>query len=233
MGREQEHAVSMNAVFVEIAADLLVRLADDPGGVAALFGPVAPRFPVAAGESAQLLNRLHLVADRQPALQKVLADGLHVDAAALRRHDDSTIGALMDRLRGAVTVADERRAVLDLGRAWHGVHYLLAGSADPTGTPAGSAVLGGRELGPDFSGRGPARAFVPLEVLAIADDLQRRRLADEMAARLDADQLADLGIYPGRWEPFDLAWIRVEAGRLARFYGAAAGRSSAVVTAIG
>ncbi len=49
---------------------------------------------------------------------------------------------------------------LDLDKAWHGLHWLLTGTADDTDTPAGQAILGGTEIGED-KGYGPSRLLRP------------------------------------------------------------------------
>jgi hypothetical protein len=39
---------------------------------------------------------------------------------------------------------------MDLDKAWHGIHFLLNGTAWSITTVAGEAILGGREFGPDM-----------------------------------------------------------------------------------
>lgn len=52
-------------------------------------------------------------------------------------------------------------------KAWHGIHYLLAGDADFVDTPAGWAVLGGTEFGDDKGGR-RVRWLAPDDVRRVA-----------------------------------------------------------------
>ena len=62
---------------------------------------------------------------------------------------------------------------LDIGKTWHGLHYLLTRTAwEIRGGPAGAAILGGEEIGED-GGDGPAR-------------LLRRNAVEEIADALDA-----------------------------------------------
>lgn len=49
---------------------------------------------------------------------------------------------------------------LDLDKSWHGIHYLLTGTAWGIGEGAGAAILGGDEIGED-GGYGPARLLDP------------------------------------------------------------------------
>lgn len=59
---------------------------------------------------------------------------------------------------------------VDLDKAWHGVHFLLTGSAyDVTGT-LGAAVMGGRPVGED-DGYGPPRLLEQPEVAEVAEAL--------------------------------------------------------------
>ncbi len=62
------------------------------------------------------------------------------------------------------TPADE---LVEVGRAWHGVHVLLNGSAWGGSGPAFDVVLGGTTLG-DPSTYEPVRVLVPARVAAVA-----------------------------------------------------------------
>lgn len=92
---------------------------------------------------------------------------------------------------------------LDLDKAWHGLHYLLTGTAWEGEFPASFLVSGGMPLGEEDVGYGPARAFAPEEVRAIADFLDGM---DETAlrARYVPAELAEAEIYP------DVIWTRDE-----------------------
>ena len=54
----------------------------------------------------------------------------------------------------------EHEQRFDLDKAWHGIHFLLTGSAWETTPGAGESVLGGDPVGPD-RGYGPARLLDP------------------------------------------------------------------------
>src|SRR5262245_56989103 len=88
-------------------------------------------------------------------------------------------------------------AELDLGQAWHGVHFPLCGSAGEAAGPLGSAVLGGREIGSDL-GYGPARYLEPSEVTDIAGALAPLT-TEALAARFDPIVMDQHKIYPGHW----------------------------------
>src|SRR5829696_3506561 len=88
---------------------------------------------------------------------------------------------------------------LDLDKAWHGVHFLLTGSADEVDGPAGYLLAGGEDIGDDGDGDPGARLLGPAQVrdfaalLAALDD-------DEVARRFDPARMTALGIYPDIWE---------------------------------
>lgn len=71
---------------------------------------------------------------------------------------------------------------IDLDKAWHGIHFLLTGSAWEGAEPLCYLVTGGHQLGDEDIGYGPARALLPHEVAAFdaalsqvtVDDLRQR-----------------------------------------------------------
>jgi hypothetical protein len=86
---------------------------------------------------------------------------------------------------------------LDLEKAWHGIHFLLCGSAGESPETLGTAVLGGKELGADL-GYGPARYLEAADVKEIASAL-KRVTAEELGARFNAAALDEAKVYPGGW----------------------------------
>jgi Domain of unknown function (DUF1877) len=85
-----------------------------------------------------------------------------------------------------------------LEKAWHGLHYLLTGTAGESGLPLGFLLEGGREVGEDL-GYGSPRLFEPGEVqqmnaaLAPIND-------DELWNRFDPDAMEAENVYPGIWD---------------------------------
>jgi hypothetical protein len=61
----------------------------------------------------------------------------------------------------ALTSADFA-APLDLGQAWHALHFALTGSPDPDSSPLGRALLGGTP-------HGRAIGYGPLQYLGVAE----------------------------------------------------------------
>ena len=124
--------------------------------------------------------------------------------------------------------------MLELDKAWHGVHYILSGTAElePSDDVASRAVLGGVEIGDDFSGYGPARVSEPDEVAQIAEALGDSRVALDAAGRYDAERLTELQIYAFGWDEDAREWLLSSLRELRRFYSDAAAHASGVVTCL-
>jgi hypothetical protein len=124
------------------------------------------------------------------------------------------------------------RATLDVDKAWHGLHYVLTGSAWDADGVLGQIVLGGTEIGEDELGYGPARYLTSEEV-----DLSSAALAEVAAsadplARFDPELMTSMSIYPGVWEADDREWLDDAFRRLAEFYAQAAAGGSAVLACL-
>jgi Domain of unknown function (DUF1877) len=91
----------------------------------------------------------------------------------------------------------DARAEIDVDKAWHGIHFLLTGTAWEGEPPLGFIVRGGRELGE--VGYGPARLFSNDEVKAIAASL-RPLTREVLEARFQPDTMMRLEIYPNIWD---------------------------------
>jgi hypothetical protein len=88
---------------------------------------------------------------------------------------------------------------IDLDKAWHGIHYLLTGTAWEGAEPLNFIVCGGKEVGDVDVGYGPARVFSSREVEKIADALgalDRNALRE----RFDPKEMMSLEIYPEIWD---------------------------------
>ncbi|MBN1203720.1 MAG: YfbM family protein [Myxococcaceae bacterium] len=92
---------------------------------------------------------------------------------------------------------------LDVGETWHGLQYLLTGTAWEGAAPLDFLVRGGEEVGDIPSDEGTARVFTPAEVKQLSEALRALSL-DTLRGRFDAGKLQQLDIYPGTWdEPAD------------------------------
>ncbi|MGW4943549.1 YfbM family protein [Actinoplanes sp. NPDC004185] len=126
---------------------------------------------------------------------------------------------------------DREEDILDLDKAWHGIHFLLTGSAWETSPGAGEAVLGGDPIGDDL-GYGPAR-LVPAEWVQLVAAALREVTADHLQARFDPAALLAEAIYPQVWDDDDFAnYLLPNFLSLQAFYVAAAEEKQAVLLVI-
>ena len=88
---------------------------------------------------------------------------------------------------------------IDLDKAWHGIHFMLTGTAWEGAPPLNFLLHGGTDIGEVEVGYGPARGMTAAEVKAVAGALAG---IDEafMRARFDPAQMTQLDIYPGIWD---------------------------------
>lgn len=98
----------------------------------------------------------------------------------------------------------------DLDKAWHGLHYLFAGTAWEGHAPSDLLVNGGEQIGEVDVGFGPARALLPEDVRRFAGFLASLD-HETLRARFDPAKMEALTIYPSRlWasddQPFDYLW---------------------------
>jgi hypothetical protein len=119
--------------------------------------------------------------------------------------------------------------VVDLDKSWHGIHWLLCGSAWEADQPAGQAILGGREVGEDL-GYGPARLLDPDGVRAVAEALAAVDGGD-LGARMDPGAMAAADLYPQIWDEAGLydEYLLPHYEQLRAFYARAAAEGLAVL----
>jgi hypothetical protein len=123
---------------------------------------------------------------------------------------------------------------VDLDKAWHGIHYLLTGSAESNDTLASKVIMGGQDIGPD-RGYGPAQLLMPGEVKEIAKLLEQTTI-ETLRARYKPKEMTRARIYPEMiWERDGedaLRYVLENYKKLAAFYERAAERGQAVILAI-
>lgn len=90
---------------------------------------------------------------------------------------------------------------LDIDKAWHGIQFLLNGSAWEGESPLYNVVLGGTVLGDEDLGYGPARYLTPEEVRETYLALEQIS-ADDFRARYDPRAMTKAEIYP------EIVWER-------------------------
>lgn len=94
--------------------------------------------------------------------------------------------------------APDPGGMLDVDKAWHGLHFLFTGTAWEGSPPLNFIVAGGTEIGDVDVGYGPARAFTNAEVRNIARSLESIT-ADDLRSRFDPKKMTALEIYPEIW----------------------------------
>jgi hypothetical protein len=92
----------------------------------------------------------------------------------------------------------EERTSTDLDKAWHGIHWLLTGSADGGDEPHCYLLAGGEQVGDVDVGYGPARALTSQQVAAW-DDALTKMSRDELGRRFEPKAMLDADIYPQIW----------------------------------
>jgi hypothetical protein len=86
---------------------------------------------------------------------------------------------------------------LEIDKAWHGLHFLLTGTAWDGSFPLNFIVAGGEEVGDDL-GYGPARALRSADVVKV-DTALDPLTSEELRGRFDAARMTELEIYPFGW----------------------------------
>jgi hypothetical protein len=252
--------MSMMGRFVQIMPDRLKQLLDDPSGVEELFAPdqVAQGVTRLMGGTLALALQnqapkmlMTTMARMDPAMRErvekaLTAAGVDVDALARGEGGDSLAKLMAERGRVLAAAAgipiqppasgsapaSGKGASISLDKAWHGVHYLMCGKAEPGTDLASQAIMGGTDIGDDL-GYGPARYFDANKVAALAKELSRPNLEAEMMARWDPDQMANLGIYPGQFDSTDdRQWLMDAFRNLRKFYVDASAGNLCVVTCL-
>jgi hypothetical protein len=158
---------------------------------------------------------LGLVSAPDEQLQRVIADPPLVwrllapddpEAYALARAEadrPSFLGRIFGKKPasggGGPTLDVEGSIHTDLDKAWHGIHYLLTGTAWDGSAPLDFLVAGGRVLSRIDAGYGPPRVFLASETLGIhraLGDLSDSVLRD----RFRPAEMMKLEIYPEIWD---------------------------------
>ena len=232
--------MSMIGQFREITPSLLAQMQDDPSLVeAAILGP----FREGSTDSASAVTgnpELDLVFAAFPARQREqLKDAVEKMPPEVRSKMLEQIKQSAETLRGLAEAARSNSSSapidpaqlgepLDIQKAWHGLHFLLAGSIDVTPEPSGQAILGGTEIGDD-TGYGPPRYHDAQAVVAIADALASIG-TEAVARRYDADALNAADVYPGGWEDEEnRGWLIDAYTDVLAFYRGVAERGNAVL----
>ncbi|HEX5280506.1 MAG TPA: YfbM family protein [Micropepsaceae bacterium] len=234
--------MSMIARFVAVAPKRLDELRNSPQDVEALFAVDLPsvraKFTQAVHERIrnEAPEPLRRNLDRAPpGTRAQFLRNFGVGESDLAKADvgELLVKRFAERIANIGTAPQSSEAggnSISLDTAWHGLHYLLSGSADPQPGPLGQAVFGGTPIGEDL-GCGPARCFTAAETSAIGRALQAATLETGLRNRFDAGAMEKLGIYPNVWHD-NPDWLIDAFRKLRDFYSRASAAAQAVVTTI-
>jgi hypothetical protein len=147
------------------------------------------------------------------------------------RRDDAEVQALLEDPERVEELLDEDddEASVEVDKAWHGIHWLLTGSGEPTDSPLSDVIFGGRPFGEDL-GFGPARVLAAAGVVRVAGLLGS--LDDDVVrGRMDSAAMQRAQLYPEIWDEVNLfdEYVLPALQRLRRFYKAAAESGESVI----
>jgi uncharacterized protein DUF1877 len=117
----------------------------------------------------------------------------------LREADDSLIARLLQEPEEIDSFLEEELDQIDLEKAWHGIHFLLTGSAWEGKEPLCYLVSGGKTIGDIDVGYGPARALTSKQVASFNVALSAIS-SDDLRQRYDPQALTKAEIYPEIWD---------------------------------
>ncbi len=111
---------------------------------------------------------------------------------------DEEIRQLLAQPESIHEFIEEERTSTDLDKAWHGIHWLLTGSAGGGDEPLCYLLAGGEPVGEVDVGYGPARALTS-EQVAAWDAALSQIPREELSRRFDPKAMLDADIYPQIW----------------------------------
>lgn len=130
--------------------------------------------------------------------------------------------------------SEDDAASVDIDKAWHGVHWLLTGSAEPSQGIASQVIFGGQPMGDDPEDSLGQLQDAPL-VTAISAFLQTLS-DDDLKARFNPADMERADIYPsGIWGEDRILeeYLLPAVARLKDFYAKAASSGDWVIACLG
>lgn len=134
-----------------------------------------------------------------------------------------------ERLAAVGLEPDDLADPVSIQKAWHGVHFVLAGTTDEPTEPPGDAVLGGRPIGEDL-GYGPLRIHSAKAVARTSRALSTVDLA-KLRTQVTVSDLTAARIYPEVWDTDAgaLDWILDEVVTVREIYARTAAAGNAML----
>ncbi len=129
-----------------------------------------------------------------------------------------------------VSEASESGGLVDLHKSWQALHFVLTGTPWEVDDriPVSQAVLGGEEIGDDFTGYGPVRVIGPEAVQKVSNGMGLLQISDLINKYSPEDyEKADLYAFNGIEE--EKGSISSCFTQLKTFYAGCASRGSAVL----
>lgn len=123
----------------------------------------------------------------------------------LRQIDDEKLELLLsdpDKVLDFVDSNVPANAELDIEKAWHGLHFMLTGTAWEGDEPVCYLLSGGEQIGDEEEhdvGYGPARGLHANQVQEFAKAISAITEQD-FTRRYDGQKMAALELYPRGWE---------------------------------
>ncbi len=122
----------------------------------------------------------------------------------------------------AVQRKPEDAHVLNIEKAWEGIHFVLTGAKEPSDTPISRAIFGERVV-PDtlgVMGYGPAHLLTSSQVEESAREL--RLIEPDLVKRFDVKKMVAADVYAVHDDPAELSYLQHHYDRLLTFYEEAA-----------
>jgi Domain of unknown function (DUF1877) len=104
-----------------------------------------------------------------------------------------------DNVYALLESLEESDLMLSLEKSWHGLHFVLTGTAWEGDPPLNLLVVGGVPIGDEDVGYGPARVLDPTGVTALHEALTGFLDAD-FNRNFDLSALLQADIYPNIWD---------------------------------
>lgn len=149
-----------------------------------------------------VLRFLEETEEQKEATRALIASGrLRIHRGGLRRRLINCWKSLVERVQTPSPARSDfgrTEEETDLDKAWHGIHWLLAGNAEGGEPPLASLLVGGAEIGKVEVGYGTARAMTAAETLAFHDAIAAVGTA-ALRERFDAEAMEKADIYPTIW----------------------------------
>lgn len=120
--------------------------------------------------------------------------GMYCQLYAVKTADAARLGDA-DQAASILTDAPS----MSLEKSWHGLHYLMTGSAWEGAEPLNFLLHGGNPLGDEEEEEGPPRLLSPADVRKL-DAALEPLTEDALWSRFDAEAMEAEDVYPSIWD---------------------------------